>query len=364
MKKILLVCVTSQNVITFRKSLIKALQDNGYSVSVIAFDRDYEEEIIALGVDFYCIEDSNRSLNPLRILTLKSRYKKLILKIAPDTVFTFMLKPNIFGVLAARSAGVRNIFSMVEGAGDVFVNDSLKWKAIRSVVSFLYKASFKHARRVFFLNTDDIEEFTLRKLLPKEKCELIHGIGVDLDHFAERPVTNHRSFLMVARMIKTKGTLDYCECARRVKKVYPDAEFNYLGGEGNITVEDIREYIDDGSINYLGTSKDVRPFLDKCTFLVLPSYREGCPVSVMEAESVGRGILTTKTPGCKDTVDEGYNGFLVECHDVDSMVERCIFVIEHPDKADEMGVNSRHFAEEHFNQHLINEQIISVLEEK
>ena len=362
MKKILLICVTSQNVITFRKSLIISLQSKGYSVSVIAFDREYEDDILALGVDFHCVEDSNRSLNPLRILTLESRYKRLIEKIAPDTVFTFMLKPNIFGVLAARSAHVNNVFAMVEGAGDVFVNNSLKWKVIRLVVSLLYKRSFRYAERVFFLNSDDVKEFTGRRLLPESKCELIHGIGVDLEHFSECPVTNHNSFLMVARMIRTKGTLDYCECARRVKKIYPDAQFNYLGGEGNLTLEDIREYVDDGSINYLGTTKDVRPHLCKCTFLVLPSYREGCPVSVMEAEGVGRGVLTTKTPGCKETVDEGYNGFLVECRDVDSMVEKCIYVIEHPDKADEMGRNSRRFAEERFDSKKINETIIRNIE--
>ena len=134
MRKILLLCVTSQNVVTFRTEFIKTLQEKGCAVSVIAFDDEYKEEIDKLNVDFYCIKEKNRGTNPLKILSLKGKYKKLIRRIAPDTVFTFMLKPNTFGVLAAKSAGIKNIYSMVEGAGDVFIRNGLKWKAIRFVV--------------------------------------------------------------------------------------------------------------------------------------------------------------------------------------------------------------------------------------
>ena len=358
MKKILLACVTSQNVITFRRGLISALQKDGYNVSVVAFDRDYESDIAELGVDFHCIEDSNRSLNPLRILSLKCRYKSLIKSISPGVVFTFMLKPNIFATLAAHSSGVKRIFSMVEGAGDVFINNGLKWKAIRSVVCFLYKRSFRYSNKVFFLNTDDKEEFVARKLVTEEQAEVIKGIGVDLDHFAQKPLKNYNTFLMVARMLRTKGVLDYCECARRVKKIHPEVVFNYLGAEGNITLADIKEYIDDGSINYLGTTKDVRPYYEDSTFLILPSHREGCPVSVMEASAVGRGFITTVAPGCKQAALEGYNGFFVDIGNVDTLVQRCVDVLENPKKTEQMCENSRKFAEENFDQKMINENLI------
>ena len=179
-KKILLLCVSSQSVINFRKTLIKKLQAENYSVSVVAFDEDYKKDVQDLGVAFYCIQDKNRGLNPLKILSLKSKYYKLIKDISPDIVFSFMLKPNTFGVMGAKKAGVKKIFSMVEGAGDVFIKNTLKWKVIRFVVCLLYKQAFKSSNKVFFLNNDDKNEFVNRKLIKEEQGEIIHGIGVDL----------------------------------------------------------------------------------------------------------------------------------------------------------------------------------------
>ena len=150
MKKVLLLCVASQTVINFRVELIKALQKRGSVVSVVAFDEIYKQEIIALGVDFYCLNEKNRNLNIFKLFALKRKYKAIIQKIQPTLVFTFMLKPNTFGVMAAKSAGIKNIYSMVEGAGDVFIHNSFKWKLVRFVVCQLYKRAFKNVRKVFF----------------------------------------------------------------------------------------------------------------------------------------------------------------------------------------------------------------------
>lgn len=357
MKKILLLCVTSQSVITFRAGLIKKLQENGFNVSVIAFDDDYKTEIVKLNVDFYCIEEDNRGLNPFRILSLRAKYKKLIHQIEPDAVFTFMLKPNTFGVMAAKSEGIKNIYSMVEGAGDVFIRNSIKWKIIRFVVCALYKQAFKSSKKVFFLNNEDKAEFIERKLVLESQCEVIHGIGVDLEKFAFKPLQNDRNFLMVARMLETKGIYEYCKCARIVKQKYPNAVFNYLGAEGTVKIVDIQEYVDDGSINYLGTTRDVRPYLENCALLLLSSYREGMPMSIMEAEAVGRAIITSNNIGCRDTVIDGYNGFLINQKDFEAMAEKCIWAIENFDKIKEMGLNARKFAEERFDSNLINKHI-------
>lgn len=295
--KAFLLCVTSQSVLTFRRNLIQVLIEKGVDVHVCAFDDDYEARIEELGATFHCIEDKNRSLNPFKVLSLKNKYCKVIKEVKPDVVFTFMVKPNTFGVLAAKKAGVKKIFSMVEGAGDVFINDGLKWKIIRKGVCHLYKKAFRNSQKVFFLNKDDKAEFLRRKLVRETQCEIVHGIGVDLEKFADKPLKNHRTFLMVARMLKTKGVFEYCECARIVKRKYPDAVFNYLGAEGTVKLDDIREYIDDGSIVYLGTTDDVRPYYEDCAAYVLPSYREGMPMSVMEAEAVGRAIIATDVNG-------------------------------------------------------------------
>lgn len=361
--KILLLCVSSQNVVNFRKTLIKKLQAENYSVSVVAFDEDYKKDVQDLGVDFYCIQDKNRGLNPLKILSLKSKYYKLIKDISPDIVFSFMLKPNTFGVMGAKKAGVKKIFSMVEGAGDVFIKNTLKWKVIRFVACLLYKQAFKSSNKVFFLNNDDKNEFVNRKLIKEEQGEIIHGIGVDLGYFAFKPIKNQKTFLMIARMLKTKGVLEYCQTARIVKQKYPDVVFNYLGAEGDLKLSDIQEYIDDGSITYLGTTKDVRPYLEDCILLLLSSYREGLPMSIMEAQSCGRAVITSNNTGCRDTVVDGFNGFLVEQRDYKSMAEKCIWAIENFEKIAEMGKNARVFAEENFDSIKINEIICREIEE-
>ena len=193
------------------------------------------------------------------------------------------------------------------------------------------------------------------------QCEIVHGIGVDLEKFADKPLKNHRTFLMVARMLKTKGVFEYCECARIVKRKYPDAVFNYLGAEGTVKLDDIREYIDDGSIVYLGTTDDVRPYYEDCAAYVLPSYREGMPMSVMEAEAVGRAIIATDVNGCRDTVKIGYNGFLVPRGDASALSEKIVYCIEHSEETELFGANSRKFAEENFDQKKINEVLTEII---
>ena len=360
--KFLLIPTYSETVLTFRRSLIASLKNCGHEVVVIAHDDVRKEEILDLGVTFYCARQNNRSINPFAFLQYGRQIKQIIHKEKPDAVFTFQLKPNTFGILAAKAAGVKRIYAMVEGAGDVFIKNSVKWKLIRAIVCLLYKTAFSHANKVFFLNEDDKEDFVARKLVKKDQAQVIPGIGVDLERFDAKPLKNHRNFLMVARMLRSKGVFEYCKCARLVKEKYPDAQFAYLGHESEITLADIQEYIDDGSVNYFGAVKDVRPYLEDCTCLVLPSYREGMPMSIMEAEAVGRCIITYNSVGCKDTVIDGYNGFIVPQKDYKAMAEKCIYFIEHPEEAPHMGENSRRFAEDRFDQKKINRQLVLTLE--
>ncbi len=360
--KILIVAAASLMVLAFRTDLIRKFQNNGYKVGVVAFDNIYAEKIKNLGVEFYYINDNNRSTNPFKILSLKKKYVKIIKSFKPDVVFTFMLKPNIFATLAAKKASVKNVFSMVEGAGDVFVNNGLKSKVIRAVVCHLYRRSFKHVEKVFFLNNDDKYEFVGRRLVKEDCAQVINGIGVNLDKFKFSPVTKKAKFLMVSRLVETKGVIEYCKCAKEVKKLYPDAVFDLVGGEGALKKEDIKEYIDDGSIVYHGETNDVMPYLEGCSVFVLPTYREGFPVSVMEAQSVGRVVIISNAVGCKATVKDGYNGFFVPVKDVNALKDKCIYFIENPEKAVEMGKNAREFAQENFDQKKINQQLFEIIE--
>lgn len=359
--KYLFIMTTSANVINFRKSLIRFLQEQGHTITIIAHDNIRERDIRDLGVEFFCVKQDNRGLNPFAILKYKRNLQKIISSEKPDVVFAFQLKPNVFGVKASKKAGVKNIFSMVEGLGDVYLKTGLKWKTIRFIVNNLYKSAFKISKVVFFLNNDDKAEFINRKLVSEDKCKVINGIGVDLNRFEQKPLNNYNTFLMVARMLKTKGVLEYLECARRVKKQIPSAVFNYLGGEGDVNLTDIKEYLDDGSINYLGVVNDVRQYLEDCSVFVLPTYREGLPVSIIEAESVGRAIITTNAVGAKETVKNGYNGFLVETKNLDELTEKAIYLLENKEQIELMGKNSRIFAEQNFDAEKINEKIYEII---
>ena len=359
--KILLLCTTSNSIIGFRKGLIEKLQAEGHEIFAAAFDEDNKDLILSRKINFYNVENANRSLNPFKILSLKKRYKKLIKQTNPDVVFTFMLKPNVFGTVAAKKAGVPKIFSMVEGTGDVFINNGVKWKLIRSLVCKLYKKAFRCANKVFFLNNDDKNEFVNRKLVEESKCEMVFGIGVDIKRFAFTPIKNTKTFLMIARMLKTKGVLEYFEAARKVKEKFPDAIFNYIGAEGTVSIEDVSKYIKNGDVNYLGTTDDVRPFLEETSVYVLPSYREGMSVSIMEAEAVGRAVITTDTNGCRDVIVDGQNGFLVPVGNSERLAEKMIWFLENPNEIENMGKQSRSFAQENFNSVEINEKIYSII---
>lgn len=363
MKKVLMLCASSNSVRNFRQPLIRKLKNEGFQVGVCAFDEDNKKLIEDLGVDFFCIPSHNRTINPFHLVKQKKKYKKLIKEYNPDIVFTFVLKPNTLGVMAAHKVGIKYIYSTVEGAGDAFLNNTLKWKIIRFIMCRWYKKSFKHVKKVFFLNKDDKAEFISRGLVCEKKCELINGVGLDLQRFEQKPIKNKKTFLMVARMLKTKGVYEFCQCARLVKQKYPDAVFNYLGAEGTVKLQDIKEYIDDGSVSYLGTTTDVRPYLEDCSMLLLPSYREGLPMSIIEAEAVGRGIITSDNVGCRDTVIDGYNGFLIPNGDAKLMAEKVCFAIENPDDVIKMGQNSRRFAEENFNQEKITQKVLDVINE-
>ena len=356
-KHILLICANSQSVINFRSSLITNLINRGCIVSVLAFDDIYRSEIELLGCQFFVVDDNNRSINPFKILTLKNKYVKFIKNIKPDVILTFMLKPNVFGTLAAKKCKVKNVFCMVEGAGDAFTYRNFKWKIIKKVICFLYKRAFNVAKKVFFLNNDDLNEFINLKLVKKEQTIKINGIGVDLEKFKYHPLVNYNNFLMVSRLKKAKGVFEYCDLARKIKNKHKEANFNLLGAEGDIKVVDIQEYIDDGSINYLGFTKNVLPNLIDTTCLVLLSHREGLPMSIMEALSVGRIIITSNSIGCKESIIDGEHGFIVTLEE-NEVFERVEWILSYKEELNKLSYKCRKFAEEVYDQKKINEIIV------
>lgn len=361
MKKVLLLCVTSQDIYNFRLPLIKALIERGCIVQAVAFDDKYENELNIDGCQFLYIKNNNRSTNPLSLIALKKVYKKIIKEFNPEIVLTFMVKPNVIGPVVSHKLGVKKIYCVVEGAGEVFGGNSFRMKLLKKIECFFYKRSFCFADAIFFLNGDDKEEFLSLKLLKPFQAKMINGIGVDLEKF---PLSDFdydsESFVMAARMLKTKGVVEYCECARVVKQFFPHAIFYYLGSEDELTEESIRDYIANKSINYCGNVKDVRPYISKSIAFVLPSYyREGLPMSIMEAESMGRCIITTDNIGCRDTVVDNINGFLVKPKSIDELVEKCLMLLKDKELAKKMGLKAREYAEKNYDQRVVNESFLT-----
>ena len=361
MKKILLIGVASQNYLNFKQSFIKFLQKNECEIYVIAFDDLYATEIESWGCKFFCVKGNNRSLNLFAFMSLKRKYKRIIREVNPDIVMTFMLKPNVFGVKAANELGVPKIYALVEGAGDVFIQETLKWKVIRIIVCALYKRSFPRCEKIIFSNMDDKEEFVMRRLCREAQCVVVSEPGVDLQYFSYKPIKNSRVFLMIARMLKTKGVLEYCQAAKEVKRTYPDAIFYYIGPEGTLTTADIQEYISQEIVQYLGVQRDVRPYIEETTVNVLPSYREGLGMVNLESAAIGRMSITCNTNGTKDTVVDGYNGFLIPVGNSEKLAEKMIWCIEHPDEVIIMGKNARRFCEENFCVEKINRKLFDII---
>ena len=360
MNKITLISNRNYSVKKFRKNLIEELKKD-YEVSLIIVD-DTDERIEIDGVDIYYVSDNNRDINPLNKIHLKNKIEKLLKQINPNKVFTFQITPNTFGVLAAKKCKINDIYSMIEGVGDVFINNTLYWKIIRLITLFLYKVSLKNCKKIFFICNDDKDEFIKRGLVKNRQCVVINGVGIDLDYFKYKDIKNTNTYVMIARMSPTKGVIEYCEAAKLIKQKYPNTIFNYVGEEFTLKKQDIQKYIDSGTINYLGYKDDIRPYLENSFINVLPSYREGFGLVIAEAGAVGRASIASRTQGCKDAIVENKTGLLFDNKDYKDLANKIEYSIKHKEELINMGINARKLAENEYDQTIINAYILKEIQ--
>lgn len=315
--KILVVSAKNKTVFNFRGDLIKDMIACGNEVYVTGPNMDFIEDIIALGVKKFIevpsVKDNTSIKNDLNYLKL---LRAAVLEVNPDIVFSYNIKPVIYGSMAARSGKVPHIFAMVTGLGRVYGSGGIKAKVLRIITKMLYKKAFKACDKVIFQNGDDVDELVQGGYLPREKTVVVNGSGVNMERFKRTEIPEYPVFLMVSRIIKEKGILEYCEAARELKKTHPEARCVLLGGFdvslGALKPEDIQEYIDDGSIELPGEVKDPVSFYKDASVFVLPSYyREGLPRTILEAMACGRPVITTDWTGCREAVEDGVNGYLV-----------------------------------------------------
>lgn len=362
-KRILLICNTSNSVINFRKDLILALQEKTLDVFVIVGDSQRYNEIEKLGVNQTVVPMNNRDKNPFKIIQLKRRLARAIRRIQPDVVLTFQIKPNTIGSLAARQAKVDKIACMVEGLGDPFSCETIRQRILRFIVSTIYRKSLKHVGKVFFLNEDDKAEMVKRKIVKPEKCIVVPGIGIDTSTIQQRThLPKDKRIIYLARLIRNKGILDYCQVARTVKKERADILFDLYGEEAQLKKEDLMSFIDDGSIAFHGyTTKSLEKLANSRLLVTTSKYREGFPRIILEAMAVGIPVIGSDTVGTKDAIIDGKTGYIVKQGDINAFAKAILSIIDDDQKLIKMGAESRHYAETRFDSKIINAQIICEL---
>ena len=363
--KVLIIAPYTPEVISFRGELIKSIVKEGHEVIVVAPEKEGAEGVKELGADFYQLWFDRVSTNPIRDLKLIYDLYQFIRRHKPDVVFGYTIKPVIYGAMAAKIARVKNIYTMITGLGHTFIVESKKDKIVTEIVKVLYRLSSKCTNKLIFQNSADLEEFVGQGLIDKEKCSVVDGSGVDLNRFKGEELPKEPIFLLIARVIREKGIIEYMEAARKIKKIYPQAIFRLVGpfdaNPTSLKIEDLEPYIKDGSIEYLGAKKDVRPCINECSIYVLPSYREGTSRTVLEAMAMGRPILTTDAPGCIETIKDNKNGFLVPIKDSESLVEKMEWFINHMDKAQEMGEASYQYCKERYDVNKVNQDMLNIM---
>lgn len=368
MAKIIILASYAPSLINFRGPLLAAISKQGHEIIACCpnIDPETKSSLTELGVTTYSVSLNRTGINPIQDLFSFLSLKKIFRRLKPDIVFSYTIKPVIYGSLAAFAAGVPDIYAMITGLGYSFSRNTFKQKIIGNFTRYLYKTALKKNKRVFFQNPDDKENFVQQRLIKESKCRIVNGSGVDLDYYQTQPLPSKTSFLLITRLIKEKGVYQYVEAARIVRELHPSISFSLVGwidsSPDSINPQDLKSWQQEGIIHFKGRMSDVRPAITQTSVYVLPSYyREGTPRTVLEAMSMGRAIITTDTPGCRETVEENRNGYLIPPRDAQALAKAMKQFVIQPDLAHKMGLESRKIATERFDVHKVNKVILETM---
>lgn len=345
------------NIWNFRRPLVEALISAGHRVTVLAPSDDTVPRLKALGCGFRALRMNAKGINPVEGVQLVVRLRRALRDLRPDIVLSYTIKNNIFGAFAARSLGLAFVPN-VTGLGTAFLSGSV----LQKVAEALYRRAFRPLPVVFFQNGDDRDLFVARGLVTASQARLLPGSGIDLDHFRPVPLpsgTDGTVFLMIARLLRDKGVVEYVDAARQVRARHPGARFQLLGATDaeNRTAIDattVAGWQSEGVIEYLGTVEDVRPAIAGAHCVVLPSYREGAPRTLIEAAAMARPLIATDVPGCRSVVEADVTGYLCAVRDADSLARACGRFLALPETAQrDMGARGRARMETLYDQKIV-----------
>lgn len=373
--KVVIIGTVASSFYGFRADLIRTLLKKGHQV--YAFTSEYMAEdlkkIEKLGATPITYTLKRGGLNPLADIIATYQLSKKIKAIKPDLVFSYFSKPVIFGTLAAKLAKAPCIVGMLEGLGYTFTAQpeglSKKTQIIKNIQVFLYKIALPQLDLLIFLNPDDPKDLLEKYTINVKNVEVLGGIGLNLKDYPYQPLSNIHlplKFLFIGRLLKEKGIHEFVQAAKLVKKTYPDTEFIVLGAVdhhnlGALQQTELDSLISSNIIQYPGHVNNIKDWIAESHVFVLPSYREGVPRSTQEAMAIGRAIITTDVPGCRETVIDGVNGFLVPKWNPEALAEKMIYFIEHPEQIQLMGVESYKIAVEKFDAEKVNQRLVNIL---
>jgi glycosyltransferase involved in cell wall biosynthesis len=364
--KIIIATNTAWNLVNFRSELIKALVAAGHEVVAVAPYDKYAAQLEALGCKFVQLKMDNGGTSPVHDALLLWRFWWLLKQEKPAVFLGFTVKPNVYGSLAAQWLGVP-VINNIAGLGAVFIKGG--W--LSQLVQRLYRVALGRSAKVFFQNPDDLRLFLEGELVRAEVTELLPGSGIDLHRFAVAPTSVANSkfrFLLIARILRDKGVCEYVQATKLLRERWPSVEFNLLGfvdvqNPAAISRNEVESWVTQGFVNYLGVSEDVRKEIAAAECVVLPSYREGTPRSLLEAAAMARPIITTDAVGCREVVDHEVNGYLCKVRDAEDLAEKMNqMLLLSPEHRISMGLRGRAKMEAEFDEKIVIGKYLAAIE--
>jgi glycosyltransferase involved in cell wall biosynthesis len=365
--RIVIAINTAWNLVNFRMGLMRALSDAGYEVVAVSPFDAYASQLGSHGIRHVVMPMDNRGTNPFRDFGLFLRMLLLLRREKPVAYLGYTIKPNIYGSLAAQLLGIP-VINNISGLGATFIKESF----VTRLVKLLYRLALRKSSKVFFQNEDDRRLFVDAGLVPEKITGLLPGSGISLHHFQPAPLPLARKtfrFLLVARLLWDKGVGEYIDAARNIRAGYPHAEFCLLGfvdveNPQAISRATVEAWAEEDGIHYLGVASDVRPHIADAHCVVLPSYREGTPRSLLEAAAMGRPLIATDAPGCREVVDHGINGYLCEVRNAHDLADKMMTLMRHSDEIlHAMGQASRSMVERQFDEGIVIGKYLDAIRE-
>jgi glycosyltransferase involved in cell wall biosynthesis len=366
LSRIVIIGAYAESLILFRGDLIRSFVAQGHDVVAMAAPTSEQTciSIEALGASFRSYPVQRSGMNPASDFKTFLALRSALCELKPDIVLAYTIKPVIWGGLALRSLGMTaRFYPLITGLGLAFQPGGLKQQILTGLVTRLYRWALDRADSVIFQNRDNQRVFIDRLIVDEQRTVVVSGSGVNLEHFTVSPLSQGNPvFLVIARLLGDKGLREYFQAARIVTERHPLAIFHLVGPEDpspdGIPLSEVNSWQESGTLQYLGATGDVRPFIAQSHIYVLPSYHEGMPRTVLEAMAMGRPIITTDAPGCRETVVDGVNGFLVPVKDAAALAHAMERFILNPELIETMGRRSRERVEERFDVHKVNDDIL------